>query len=178
MILSVPTLETPRLILRGWRAEDFAPYAAMLADPETARFITRRGEPCSAAQSWAEIAFFIGHWQLRGCGMFVVEARGTGAFLGRVGALCPEGWPGFEIGWALAPAARGQGYALEAARAATGWSFATFPIERIVSLIDPRNAASRKLAGRLGERRSEERFAPFGTPLDVWELHREDWLRP
>ena len=89
----------------------------------------------------------------------------TGAFLGRVGPLQPPGWPGFEIGWALAPAARGKGYAAEAACAAIDWSFETFPLERIVSVIDPRNLASQRVAERLGERRTAERFAPFRDAL-------------
>lgn len=173
---AAPVLETSRLRLRGWRPEDFAPYAAMLADPETARFITRKGQPYGEREAWAELAFLAGHWQLLGYGMFVVEARGTGAFLGRVGPLQPKGWPGFEIGWALAPAARGQGFAVEAVRAAIDWSFETVAPERIVSVIDPRNLASRHVAERVGERRTTERFAPFGLPCDIWELRREDWL--
>ncbi len=172
---AAPVLETPRLLLRGWRPEDFAPYAAMLADPETARFITRRGRPYGEREAWAEAAFLVGHWQLLGFGMFVVEERAGGAFLGRVGALQPIGWPGFEIGWALAPAARGRGFAEEAARAAIGWSFDRFAPDRIVSLIDPLNLASRRLAERLGERRTADRFAPFGDPCDVWEIGREQW---
>jgi hypothetical protein len=82
---AAPLLETQRLILRGWRPEDLAPYAAMMADPETARFITRKGLPYSEGQTWGEMALLVGHWQLLGHGMFVVEERATGAFLGRVG---------------------------------------------------------------------------------------------
>lgn len=115
---AAPTLRTERLILRGWEASDFAPYAAMMADPETVRFITRSGRPYSDAQTWGEMAFLIGHWQLLGQGMFVVEEEGSGAFLGRIGPLHPPHWPGLEIAWALAPAARGRGYATEAAKAA------------------------------------------------------------
>src|SRR5690242_13055497 len=59
---AAPTLETPRLILRGWRPGDVAPYAAMLSDPETARFITRQGRPYSEAETWREVALIIGHW--------------------------------------------------------------------------------------------------------------------
>jgi RimJ/RimL family protein N-acetyltransferase len=173
---AAPTLATPRLRLRGWRPDDFAPYAAMLADPGTARFITRKGQPYGEREAWAETAFLVGHWQLLGYGMFVVEERAGGAFLGRVGPLRPKGWPGFEIAWALAPAARGKGYALEAARAATAWAFERFAPDRIVSVIDPRNIASRRVAERLGERRTSERFAPFGIPCDIWEISREDWL--
>jgi len=172
---AAPTLETLRLILRGWRPDDVAPYAAMMADAETARFITRKGLPFSERETWGEIALIIGHWQLLGHGLFVVEERATGAFLGRVGPLQPPGYPGFEIAWSLAPAARGKGYAAEAARAAIDWSFATFPLDRIISLIHPDNFASQRVAERLGERRTGERFAPFKDLCDIWEMRREDW---
>lgn len=181
MTLGTPaaaTLDTPRLILRGWRPDDFAPYAAMLADDETARFITIQGRGLTEAEAWNDTAWLIGHWQMTGCGMFVVEERSTGAFLGRVGPLRPPRWPGFEIAWSLAPGARGKGYATEAARAAIGWSFETFALDRIVSVIDPRNTASRKVAERLGERRTGIQFTSFRDPCDIWELNREDWLRP
>lgn len=172
---AAPTLETPRLILRGWRPGDFEPHAAMLADDETARFITARGRALSEAEAWNETVWLVGHWQMLGCGMFVVEERSTGAFLGRAGPLRPPWWPDFEIAWSLAPAARGNGYATEAARAAISWSFETFPLDRIVSIIDPGNAASRRVAERLGGRRTGESFTPFRDPCDVWEIRRDDW---
>ena len=164
------TLETPRLILRGWRADDVELYAAMLADPGTARFITRRGRPYGPAEAWAETAFLIGHWQLRGYGLFVIEARDSGAFLGRAGPLSPEGWPGIEIAWALTPGARGYGYASEAAAAAADWTFRTIGPSHLISVIHPENAASQRVAIRLGERRTNETFAPFGEACDIWRL--------
>ena len=172
---AAPTLETPRLILRGWRVEDLEPYAEMLADPGTARFITRWGEPYARAQVWSEMAFLIGHWQMLGHGLFVVEERATGAFLGRVGSLAPPTWPGFEIAWGLARHATGKGYAQEAARAAIDWAFETFALDRIVSIIHPDNLASQRVATRVGERRTDERFTPFEDRCDIWELRREDW---
>jgi RimJ/RimL family protein N-acetyltransferase len=175
---AAPTLETPRLVLRGWRPADFEPYAAMLADADTARFITAQGRALGRGEAWNETVWLIGHWQLLGYGMFVVEERSTGAFLGRVGPLHPPWWPALEMAWSLAPAARGRGYATEAARAALGWAFETLAPERIVSIIDPRNAASRRVAERLGERQTGERFTPFRQPCDVWEVRREDWPGP
>lgn len=172
---AAPTLETPRLILRGWRPDDFPPYAAMLADGDTTRFITAQGHALSEAEAWNETVWLVGHWQLLGYGMFVVEERSTGAFLGRVGPLQPPWWPGFEIAWSLAPAARGRGYATEAARATVDWSFANFPLDRIVSVIDPRNVPSQRVAERLGERRTAERFTPFRHECDIWEILRDDW---
>ena len=174
---AAPTLETPRLILRGWRPDDFAPYAAMLADAGTARFITARGRACSEEEAWHETIWLIGHWQMLGYGMFVVEERATGAFLGRIGPLNPPRWPALEIAWSLAPGARGRGYATEAAQAAIGWSFETLKLDRIVSIIHPDNLASRRVAERLGERRTDERFTPFHEPCEIWEMRREDWLR-
>jgi RimJ/RimL family protein N-acetyltransferase len=79
------------------------------------------------------------------------------------------------MGWSLAPWGRGKGYATEAARAAIDWSFGSLPLDRIVSIIDPRNAASQAVAERLGERRTGERFTPFRDPCDIWEIRREDW---
>jgi RimJ/RimL family protein N-acetyltransferase len=173
---AAPTLETSRLILRGWRPEDFEPYVAMLAEPETVRFITRNGEPLSRREAWSEMAFLIGHWQMLGHGMFVVEERVTGAFLGRIGPLAPEGWPGFEIAWGLTAAARGKGFAQEAARAAIDWSFETFALDRIISIIHPLNLASQRVAERVGQRRTAELFTPFREPCELWELRREDWF--
>jgi len=172
---AAPTLETDRLILRGWRPDDFEPHAALLADDETARFITAKGRALTEAEAWSETVWLVGHWQMLGYGIFVVEERSTGAFVGRVGPLHPPWWPAFEIAWSLAPGARGRGYAAEAARAAIGWSFDTLPLERIVSIIDPRNIASRNVALRVGERRTGESFTPFRDPCDIWEICRDDW---
>jgi RimJ/RimL family protein N-acetyltransferase len=172
---AAPTLETPRLRLRGWRAGDHDAYAALLADPVSARFITRTAQPYNRQQAWAEMSFLVGHWQLLGYGMFVVEERSSGSFVGRVGPLQPVGWPGFEIGWALISSARGNGYATEAAKAAINWSFDTFRIDRVISVIHPQNEASRRVAERLGEKQTSERFSPFGEPCDIWQLARADW---
>ena len=147
---AAPTLETPRLILRGWRPEDLAPYAAMLAEPETARFITRGGEPYSQDQVWAEMAWLMGHWQMLGCGLFVVEERATGAFLGRIGCLEPEGWPGFEVAYTLARHAWGRGYAREGAAAALRWAREALGRDDVISIIRPANARSIRVATALG----------------------------
>ncbi len=175
---TAPVLQTPRLILRGWWAEDFEPYAQLLADATTARFITRRTRPYGRAEAWAEMAFLVGHWQILGFGLFFVEARDTGEFLGRVGPLQPEGWPVLEIALALAPHARGRGYATEAAAAAIDWTFDTLGVDRIISIIHPDNAGSRGVAERLGERRTGEAFTPFREPCDIWEMERSRWIDP
>lgn len=174
---AAPIVETPRLRLRGWQPDDFLPYAALVRDPDTARFITRTGEPYSSSQAWAEVAFFIGHWQLLGYGMFVVEERESKKFLGRVGALHPPGWPALEVAWALDPSSRGNGFATEAAKAAIDWSFQALEIARVISVIHPENHASLRVATRVGEHRTDEQFSPFGEPCDVWQVTRQIWAR-
>jgi RimJ/RimL family protein N-acetyltransferase len=144
-------LETVRLRLRHFRAEDLEPYAAMCADPEVMRYLGEGGT-LSREDTWDEMSALAGHWHLRGFGMWVVEERETGSFVGRVGLHYPEGWPDREVAWALARPFWGKGYAAEAARAALGEAFGRHGWSRAISLIYPTNARSIRLAERLGER--------------------------
>src|SRR6266536_2754840 len=122
-----PGIETERLILRQWRASDVTANTMMLGDPLSARFITADRKPVTEPMAgWRNAAIMAGHWVLHGFGMFVVEEKASGTFVGRVGPFYPPVWPGFEVGWGVAREFRGKGYAVEAARAAINWSFATF----------------------------------------------------
>ena len=86
-----PVIETERLILRRWRDSDIEPNTAMLADPATARFITSDGKAVTDAfVGWRNAAIMAGHWALHGFGMFVVEEKQTGRFVGRVAMVA--GW--------------------------------------------------------------------------------------
>ena len=116
----VPVLETERLRLRAFRRSDFEDYAALKADPEVQRYLS---ESWDRGRSWRHLAFLVGHWQLGGAGIWAVEQRETGAFLGIVGFCEPEGWPGFELAWTLARRWWGMGYATEGARAALDHAF-------------------------------------------------------
>jgi RimJ/RimL family protein N-acetyltransferase len=171
-----PTLTTERLLLRGWRAADFEPFVAMMSSEDVARFLTVDRAPQDRAQAWRSMAMFVGHWMLRGFGMFVVEERETGAFVGRVGPWRPEGWPGFEIGWGLSRPHWGKGYAVEAARAAGDWAFATFDLEEIISLIHVDNVRSQNVAQRLGERPVDPTIHA-GQPHVIWRAKRAEWGR-
>jgi RimJ/RimL family protein N-acetyltransferase len=147
--MDVPTLTTERLTLRGWRPDDLEAYAEITADPEVMRFMDG---PLDRAGAWREIALFVGHWELRGYGLWVVERREDGALLGRIGLWEPEGWPGLEVGWLLGRAAWGRGYATEAARASVEYAWSELGAEQLISIIDPENAASIRVAERLGMR--------------------------
>ncbi|HEY6578558.1 MAG TPA: GNAT family N-acetyltransferase [Rhizomicrobium sp.] len=174
----IPQLQTERLLLRAWQSADFEPYARFMADPGVTRYTV--GDPLSRTDAWRSLAVFVGHWVLRGYGMWAVERKSDGEFLGRVGLWNPEGWPGLEVGWTLGKEYWGQGYATEAARAAMNFGFLTQNVERLLSVIDTRNSASQRVAERLGETRGERRQLEFqgkSFTVDVWSISRDDWTR-
>src|SRR5438128_835963 len=127
------TLETERLVLRPFCDADIDGYAAMCADPDVMRYVRDRGV-LSREDAWRQMAMLVGHWQLRGFGMWAVEERSTARFIGRVGLHFPEGWPDREIAWALARSYWGRGFALEAARAGLAYAFGPLRWERAISL--------------------------------------------
>ena len=172
---SGPVIETPRLILRQWRSEDVAPYTAMLAEPATARFITVDGKPVEDEMTgWRHTVVMAGHWAIHGAGMFAVEERASGKFVGRVGPWFPPTWPDFEVGWGITGTAQGRGYASEAARAAIDWAFATFDIAQVIHCIDRDNVASQGVARRLGAKKGKA-IELFGHAADMWITTREAW---
>jgi RimJ/RimL family protein N-acetyltransferase len=132
--------------------------------------------PLSAEDAWRALALQIGHWELRGFGMWAVAERSApGEFLGRIGFFEPEGWPGFELGWALARPVWGRGYATEGARAALEHGFTTLQRSRVISLVSPQNTRSAGVARRIGEA-IVDRIELRGKPADVWAIDRSSWL--
>ena len=166
MSVVVPRLDTPRLILRSFTPADVEPYLRMLADPEVARFLGD-GQPLGRVDAWRQLAMIIGHWQLRGFGLWAVEERESGRFIGRIGCHEPEGWPGFELGYALAREAWGKGFAREGGAAALAFARRDLGRDTIISLIRPANLASIAVATHLGARRTGS-VEFFGAPTDVY----------
>jgi RimJ/RimL family protein N-acetyltransferase len=172
--VTVPvSIETPRLLLRAFRDSDIEAYAAMCADPEVMRYVGERG-PLKRDDAWRQMAMLVGHWQLRGFGMWAVEERATGALIGRVGLHFPDGWPEREVAWALARPHWGNGFAAEAARAALAHAFGPLDWPRAISLIDPDNHRSIRLAERLGER-FERVVEVRGHAVALYAIEREAW---
>ena len=172
-MLVIPTLETERLILREFKEADLDAYAAMLADRQVMRFIGT-GQTKSRAETWMDLAMKLGHWQLRGHGLWAIDRREDKAFVGRVGCIRPEGWPGIELGWTLAREHWGHGYATEGAKAARDWAFEQLGLERLISLIARANVASVRVAERVGERQGSV-IEVVGVEVDEWVITRERW---
>jgi RimJ/RimL family protein N-acetyltransferase len=175
MIAPGPTLETPRLLLRPTALEDLDGFTALMADPESARFI---GGVLPRPMVWRGICTMAGSWTLMGFGMFSVLEKATGRWVGRVGPWRPEGWPGNEIGWGLLREFWGKGYAVEASIASMDWAFDHLGWTEVIHSIAPENTASQHLARRLGSRlRGPIQLPPphDTVPMELWGQTREEW---
>jgi RimJ/RimL family protein N-acetyltransferase len=166
-------VETERLILRMFREDDFEAYARIFTDPEVTRYLGD-GSPLDRFGAWRSLAFTLGHWALRGYGLWAVEEKATGRLVGRVGPFYPEGWPDFEVGWVLARDCWGRGYATESARRALAYAFNELGRDHVISLIHPANVASIRVAERIGER-LERTSELFGRPVLVYRIDRRTW---
>jgi RimJ/RimL family protein N-acetyltransferase len=169
-------IETGRLLLRGWRDEDLEPYARLCADPEVMRFIGD-GSTLTREQSEGQVSRFIGHWSERGFGLWALEEKGSGAFVGFAGLAHQEDWAEgehkTEVGWRLGREFWGRGLATEAAEASVAYGLRTLGLERIISIIQPGNAASRRVAEKVGlTPRGETRWR--GTPVAWYAIDRDD----
>ncbi len=173
------TLETPRLTLRTWTLDDFDDFAAMFADPKVTRFLSADGKPLPRFPAWQSFSGMVGHWHLRGFGLFAVIERATGTFVGRLGPWNPEGWPGFEVGWTLRSEYWGRGFATEGAARCIEYAFTELGQPHIMSLIDPQNTKSIRVAERLGERLEGHVTLPNvpGKPILQYGLSRDAWRR-
>jgi RimJ/RimL family protein N-acetyltransferase len=176
-------LDTERLRLRQWRSSDLAPFAELNADPRVMEFfpstLTREESDAAVSRLQSQIAE-------RGWGLWAAEVRLTGQFIGFVGlqvALAPLPFaPCVEVGWRLAHAHWGKGYATEAARGALRVGFEQLGLEEIVSFTAVANRRSRAVMERLGMREDEVTFqhpgVPEGSPLRehcLYRLTREQW---
>ncbi|KPF74682.1 hypothetical protein IP88_07860 [alpha proteobacterium AAP81b] len=164
------SLATPRLSLQPHRVEDFDAMKAMWGDPAVVRFLG--GVPSSEEESWARLLRYAGSWSLLGYGFWAVRRADSDAYIGDVGFLDAHrtGVDGFagdpEIGWSLATAAHGQGFATEAVTAALGWGAGRF--RRCVAMIAPDNDASVAVALRCGFRHFlMARYKD--APIALWE---------
>lgn len=166
-------LETKRLILRMFCESDIDDYAEMCAEPKVMRYLGA-GKPLSRAEAWRNMAMVLGHWQLRGYGLWAVQERSSGAMIGRIGCWNPEGWPGLEVGWMLRRSYWNRGFATEGAWAALTYAFSQLRCSHVISLIHPDNLASIRVAERLGER-LEGKTTVMGSEVLVYGIHREEW---
>ena len=140
-------METERLKLRRWEDGDFASFARYYADAENAKYV---GGHKDTEQAWRHFALQIGHWQLNGFGYWAIDEKTTNSFVGCAGLWKSPAWPELELGYWLVKEHQGKGYAQEACRRCKNHALETLHASSLVSYIDPTNAASIRLATRLG----------------------------
>lgn len=180
--MNIPELHTERLLLRAWRNDDLAPFAALNADPEVMHhfpaLLTREESDAAAGRIRASFAE-------RGFGLWAVEAPGQAAFIGMIGLAVPRFeahfTPCVEIAWRLARAYHGRGYASEGARAALAFGFTQLGLDEIVSFTVLANQASRRVMEKLGMSHAgdfDHPLLPAGHRLQrhvLYRLSRAAW---
>jgi RimJ/RimL family protein N-acetyltransferase len=171
-------LETERLLLRKPRLEDVDDLLEFAGDGEVMRWIS--GEPGGREVAVEHVERWLARWDANDVGQFVVLLGER--IIGRVGLLVWDSrvWDTStydragaaaenELGWAISSPFWGHGYATEAARAARDWAYEERGVERLISLIDPRNLRSIRVADKLGAEPEQLVTTVYG-PLLAW-LH-------
>lgn len=175
-------LVTDRMVVRSWRDEDRAPFAAVNADPRVRRWFPGT---LTRAESDATVDRFVAHEAEHGYTSWAVQDRATGAFVGMVGLMVPGFDPTFahaaepcvEIGWRLGVEWWGEGRATEAARACLRYAFDDLALPEVVAFTVPDNVPSREVMRRLGMRHDpagdfDHPGVPEGSPLRRHVLYR------
>ncbi|MCK8465035.1 GNAT family N-acetyltransferase [Aliiroseovarius sp. S1339] len=166
------TIETPHLLLRQPEMGDWEAIAAFLGS-DRAQFI---GGPYTRRTAWRAFGHMVGHWTLRGFGIFVGVEKTSGAPVCSVGPWYPEGWPEHEISWSVwTTEAEGKGFAYEAASIARDWAYSALGWTTAVSYVDEANVRSAALAQRLGcvidptaPRFDDDAETGIDRPYHVW----------
>jgi RimJ/RimL family protein N-acetyltransferase len=173
----IPVLTTERLILRPFTDGDLGPLISLHAEESFWWYPLRRG--MTAEESATFLDRVIARYDADGFGLEAVVERSTGDLIGWAGLavphFLPEVLPSVEVGWRLAPAARGRGLATEAGAAAVRYGFTDGGLSRIVSIYEPENVPSGKVMEHLGFTRFLTTHGPRGELLDVTELTRARW---
>jgi [ribosomal protein S5]-alanine N-acetyltransferase len=165
------TLETERLVLRPLTRADEAELAAVLSDAEAMRWYPRAFTQDEVLE-WIERQ--IGRYE-DGSGLLGLVEKQTGRLIGDCGAVWQdvEGRVELEIAYHVRRERWKQGFATEAARAMIDDAFRRFEVERVVSMIRPENAASRRVAEKNGLTVDRVVFWR-GYDHCVYQLRRQD----
>ena len=142
----IETLQTDRLVLRGWTLADFEPLADFLADEELCK---HRGGAIGRIEASNFMSMLVGQWVLRGYGGYAIEKRSLKKVIGMTGLWHPYDFTEPELFWSIFRGYHGKGFATEAASAVRDWAIEVKELS-VMSFVSPENTPSIKLAERLG----------------------------
>jgi RimJ/RimL family protein N-acetyltransferase len=154
--VAAPLLETERLRLRQFRADDLNANHALWNEPAVYKFMA--GKPSSVEDIWRDILQTIGHWQVLGYGYWAIEEKSSGHFIGNIGfgdfrrKMVPDMNDTPEAGWVLMTEYHGKGIGTEALAAMLAWGDAHLPHPKTACITAPDNVASIALARKFGFR--------------------------
>jgi RimJ/RimL family protein N-acetyltransferase len=174
-LTSAPTLETERLVLRGFCEADLDAHAAILSDPVVMKHFG--GHLFGREESWRRLLGGVGLWQLQGTGLLAAERKSDAKLVGHVGLFdyhreiepSIEGRP--ELGYIFAADVHGQGLAREACDTLLAWADDMLEADETVAIISIGNEPSIKLAERLGFERQPDGVYR-GEPISLWRRPR------
>jgi len=161
------TVETDRFILRPPDEGDFPVYRSFFADGEASRFY---GGPLRTDQAWRVLAGHLGHWHLRGYGLWAVAPKDGTRIIGGCGFVWPDGWPRRELTWWLMPEARGTGAAVEVSRSAIRHAYDHYGWPQVETHMNDDNHAARGLVRKLGGEQITRELFPDGLERFVYML--------
>lgn len=163
-VLSIPTLETERLILRAPMPKDLPAFTEFCASPRAGGI----GGPFPDYVAHKNFCALVGHWHVMGYGRWIVADKADDTPLGVVGLMYPPDWPEPEIAWSLFEAGEGRGIAYEAALATRTYAYDVLGWATVMSCTKPDNDRSIALARRMGARHERDFEHAFLGTLHVW----------
>jgi RimJ/RimL family protein N-acetyltransferase len=174
---TVDTVETERLLLRPWRADDVEALTPLFAEPAVWRYPFGRGLTPEETERFLDRQ--ARHRETHGFGMWAAELREEEVLVGCIGLAVPE-WlpevlPAVEVGWRLHPAWWGRGLATEGGAASLRHGFEALGLDRIIAIFMPENVASGQVMARLGMHHWRTTQDEHGAVIDIHEITAEEW---
>jgi RimJ/RimL family protein N-acetyltransferase len=167
--MTIPTLETERLLLRPLALDCEAAYQRFYTDADASRHYSG---PLTPAAAFARLSADLGSWYLQGFGVWALQRKAEGDVVGVCGFWQGKGWPR-ELTWWLLPETRGQGLAQEASRAAIAHGYDVFGWDIVQTYMNDNNDAARALVLRLGGEPMGRESFPDGLKRTLYRLpHR------
>lgn len=145
-------LETPRLVIRSFEPRDAEAWLALVTDPDVCRYLPPG--PVPTLETFAGVLERRHALEReRGFAMWAVDAKETGEFVGQCGLYPAEGTgPEIELAYHYNVSVWGKGYGTEAASAVLAYAFGALELDRVIAIVMPENAGSRRVVEKAGMR--------------------------